>query len=120
MAAGFFQRIWYNINGTSIDEAKVTIRQHDLTDCGAACLTSISAHYGLRLPIARIRPLASTDQKGTNILGLVEAAQKLGFSAKAVRGDPDAVFEVPRPAIAHAVLNNKLQHYVVVYRADRN
>jgi ABC-type bacteriocin transporter len=117
MAAGFLQRLWYSLNGTSIDEAKVTIRQHDLTDCGAACLASIAVHYGLQLPIARIRQLASTDQKGTNVLGLVEASQKLGFSAKAVKGDAAAVFEVPVPAIAHAVLPSGLHHYVVLYKA---
>ena len=115
------ERLWYRLNHTTPDEARVTLKQHDLTDCGAACLASISAHYGLRLPIARIRQMASTDQKGTNILGLVEASKKLGFSAKAVKGDPDAVFEVPRPAIAHVIVGNqKLQHYVVVYRADKS
>lgn len=29
----------------------VKIKQHDITDCGAACLASICAHYGLRYPI---------------------------------------------------------------------
>ncbi|MCL2728174.1 MAG: cysteine peptidase family C39 domain-containing protein, partial [Bacteroidales bacterium] len=61
------------------------IKQHDITDCGAACLASIAAWYGLKLPIARIRQIASTDKKGTNLLGLVEAAGQLGFSAKAVK-----------------------------------
>lgn len=114
------ERLWYRLNNTTADEAKVTIKQHDLTDCGAACLASVSAHYGLRLPIARIRQMASTDQKGTSILGLVEASQKLGFSAKAVKGDPEAVFEVPVPAVAHVIVRNQLQHYIVVYKADKN
>ena len=114
------ERIWYKLNHTTPDEARVTLKQHDLTDCGAACIASISAHYGLHLPIARIRQLASTDQKGTNILGLVEASKKLGFSAKAVKGDPDAVFEVPKPAIAHVIVHNQLQHYVVIYKSDKN
>ena len=57
--------------------ARITIKQHDITDCGAACLVSIAAHYQLQIPIARIRQYAGTDKKGTNILGLLEAAQKL-------------------------------------------
>lgn len=113
------ERLWYRLNHTTPDEARVTIQQHDVTDCGAACLASVSAHYGLHLPIARIRQMASTDQKGTNILGIVEASQKLGFSAKAVKGDADVVFDVPVPAIAHVVLRNQLQHYIVIYRADK-
>ena len=39
------------------------IKQRDITDCGAACLASIAAHYELQLPVARIRQLASTDKK---------------------------------------------------------
>ncbi len=54
---------------------KTLIKQHDITDCGAACLASVAAFYKLQLPIARIRQYASTDKKGTNVLGMIEAAQ---------------------------------------------
>ena len=40
----------------------VKIKQFDITDCGAACLASICAYYGLQFPIARIRQYAFTDQ----------------------------------------------------------
>lgn len=96
------------------------IKQHDITDCGAACLASISAHHGLNYPLSRIRQLASTDKKGTNVLGLVEAAKKLGFSAKGVKGPFDALFNIPKPAIAHVVVNKILHHYVVIYDIDKN
>lgn len=56
--------------------AKTTIKQHDITDCGAACLASITAHYNLQIPIARIRQYAGTDKKGTNVLGLIEAVHE--------------------------------------------
>lgn len=95
------------------------IKQHDFTDCGAACLASISAYYGLKYPLSRIRQLAFTDKKGTNLLGLVEAAQKLGFSAKGVKGLFEALFKIPKPAIAHIVKKNALHHYVVVYDIDK-
>lgn len=94
------------------------VKQHDLTDCGAACLVSVSAYYGLKTPIARIRQLASTDQKGTNILGLAEAAQQLGFSVKAVKGPLDSIYENPYPFIAHVIIDRKLQHYVVVFEVS--
>ncbi len=64
---------------------RIKIKQHDITDCGAACLASVAAHYGLVMPIAKIRQIASTDKKGTNVLGLTVAAEKLGFSAKRVK-----------------------------------
>ena len=98
---------------------KIAIKQHDITDCGAACLASISAHHNLEIPIARIRQYAGTDKKGTNILGLIEAAQKLSFEAKGVRGEFDSLFKIPKPAIAHVVVKKKLQHYVVIYEVTK-
>lgn len=99
--------------------AKITIKQHDITDCGAAYLASISAHYNLQLPIARIRQYAGTDKKGTNVLGLIEASEKLGFEAKGVRGELDSLFKIPKPAIAHIIVKEQLQHYVVIYEVTK-
>lgn len=98
---------------------KISVKQRDITDCGAACLVSVAAHYGLAMPVARIRQLASTDQKGTNVLGLMEAAVKLGFSAKAVKGDMDNIAGMPYPVIAHVIIKERLSHYVVLYGADK-
>ncbi|RYU91980.1 peptidase domain-containing ABC transporter [Mucilaginibacter terrigena] len=95
---------------------RIQIQQHDIMDCGAACLASIAAYYNLNMPIARIRQMASTDKKGTNLLGLIEASAQLGFSAKGVKGDFDNLFEIPVPTIAHVLLPNHLQHYVVIYK----
>ena len=100
--------------------AKIAIKQHDITDCGAACLASISAHYKLEIPIARIRQYAGTDKKGTNVLGLIEAAEKLGYEAKGVRGDFDSLFKIPKPAIAHIIVKKQLQHYVVIYEITKS
>lgn len=106
---------------------RTLIKQHDITDCGAACLTSVAAHYKLHLPIARVRQYAGTDQKGTNMLGLIEAAQKLGFQAKGVKGTVENIAKIPLPAIAHVIIRKETQavatnagtglhHYVVLYR----
>ncbi|MBI9063809.1 MAG: peptidase domain-containing ABC transporter [Marinilabiliaceae bacterium] len=92
------------------------IKQRDITDCGAACLASIAAHHKLKLPVARIRQMAGTDKKGTNVLGLIKAAEKLGFTAKGVKGGVDALPKIPVPAIAHVVVKEVLQHYVVIYK----
>lgn len=91
------------------------VKQRDITDCGAACLASIAAHYELQLPVARIRQLASTDKKGTNVLGMIEAAEKLGFQAKGVKGPFESLSKIPKPAIAHVIIKEVLHHYVVIY-----
>lgn len=95
------------------------IKQHDVTDCGAACIASIASHYKLVLPLSRIRQMASTDQKGTNVLGLLEALQKMGFEAKGVRGELSSLFQIPKPAIAHVIIKASLHHYVVIYETSR-
>lgn len=93
----------------------VRIRQQDMTDCGAACLTSIGEWYGVKHPISRIRQWSSTDQNGTNVLGMIEAAEKMGFLAKGVRCTTDNFHNIPMPLIAHLKMPNGLFHYVVVY-----
>ena len=98
---------------------KIQIKQHDISDCGSACLASVAAHYDLFIPIARIRQYASTNKKGTNALGMVEAATKLGFSCKAVRGTTESLDKIPLPAIAHVIVHENLQHYVVLYRVKK-
>ena len=95
----------------------IKIKQHDITDCGATCLSSIASHYNLKVPLARIRQYAGTDKKGTNVLGLIEAAEKLGFEAKGVRAEYDSLFHIPKPAIAHVVIKEVLLHYVVLIEA---
>ena len=94
----------------------IKVKQRDITDCGAACLASVAAHYNLSLPVARIRQFAGTDKKGTNVLGLVEAAAKMGFLAKGVRGEWDSLFKIPKPAIAHIIVKEVLHHYVVLIK----
>lgn len=94
-----------------------SIKQHDITDCGAACLATISKQYGFTTSITKIREIAGTDKQGTNAYGLIKAAQELGFSAKGVKGDEKAFFsQFPLPCIAHVVVDGSLLHYVVIHK----
>jgi ATP-binding cassette subfamily B protein len=95
------------------------IKQRDITDCGAACLASIASHYQLKLPVSRIRQYAGTDKRGTNVLGLIEASEKLGFQAKGAKGALDSLTKIPLPAIAHVILKNGLHHFVVIYKVTK-
>lgn len=96
------------------------ILQHDMKDCGAACLATICKQYGLKMPISRIREVAGTDKQGTNAYGLVKAAGELGFTAKGVKGDQEAFFEeFPLPSIAHVVIDESLLHYVVIHKITK-
>lgn len=95
------------------------VKQHDVKDCGAACLSSLAAHYGLNLPIAKIRQICHTDTRGTNILGMTQGLNEMGFNAKGVKGGMDALGQIPLPAIAHVIVMQQLHHFVVIYKVDK-
>ena len=92
------------------------IRQHDQSDCGAACLCSIARAFGYDIPLSRIRELASTDRQGTSVAGMVEAAEKMGFLARGVKGPPQALKSAPIPSIAHLKVKKNFYHFVVLTR----
>lgn len=92
------------------------VKQHDITDCGAACLATICLQNGYETSISKIREAAGTDKQGTNVYGIIKAAEQLGFSAQGVKGDQDNFFsDFPLPCIAHVVVNGSLLHYVVIH-----
>jgi len=96
------------------------VKQHDITDCGAACIATIVKQYGLTLPISKIREMAGTDRKGTNAYGLIRAAEQLGFTAKGVKGEKESFFsDFPLPAIANVVIEGSLMHYIVIHKITK-
>lgn len=96
------------------------VKQHDITDCGAACLATISKQNGYKISISKIREMAGTDKQGTNAYGVIQAAEQLGFSAKGVKGNMEAFFsEFPLPCIAHVVVDGNLMHYVVIHKITK-
>src|SRR5437016_14650735 len=92
------------------------VRQMDGSDCGAASLATIARHYGRQFGLQAMRDLAGTDRVGTNLLGLVQAAERIGFAAKAVKGPYEALGQAPLPAVAHVKTAEGLGHFVVLYR----
>ncbi|MEK4419171.1 peptidase domain-containing ABC transporter [Bacillus sp. FSL K6-0268] len=97
------------------------IKQQDLKDCGPACLTMISRYYGWKTSISKIREVAGTDLQGTNVQGLIESGEKLGFDVKGVKAtNKNALHEISLPAIAHVVIEDGLLHYVVIHKVKKN
>ncbi len=98
------------------------VKQHDTKDCGAACLSMICRHYKLKLPMAKFRELIKVDNTGANIYGLVDGADKLGLKATALQGNADEFIdslykkEFSFPVIARVIIDDVLEHYVVVYK----
>jgi len=78
----------------------------------------------IKLNIAEIRLKAGTDIIGTNVKGLVEAAQKYGMIATPVKGTKEAINQsLPSPFIVHLHIvrneDNWVDHYVVVKKITK-
>ena len=96
------------------------IAQYLKSDCGAVCLKYVAHHYGISASVPQLRRLAGTTPAGTTLLGIVQAAGKLGLTAKGIRGDRSTLETCPKPAIAHVRLSNGGGHYLVVLRCRKN
>jgi ATP-binding cassette subfamily B protein len=92
------------------------VQQADGSDCGAAALATIALHHRITVGLPQLRDLAGTDRVGTSLLGLVRAAEKLGLSARGVKGTDEALSQVPLPAIAHMRTEEGRRHFVVLHR----
>ncbi|MBQ3642862.1 peptidase domain-containing ABC transporter, partial [bacterium] len=99
------------------------VQQLDEADCGAACISMILSYYNISKSVTRVREVASTDTMGTNLLGMINAFQAFGFTAKGLKGERDAISsELPVPFIAHInkeINGNRFHHYVVIKKITK-
>ena len=97
----------------------IEVKQYDIMDCGAACISSIGNFHKIYVPITKIRQWSETDKNGANVIGLIEALNKMGFHAKGVKANIQAIDKIPLPSIAHMMYENHLQHFVVIYKVKK-
>lgn len=89
-------------------------KQHDESDCAAACLEMILDYYGKSVNLRKLRTDAGTDILGTTGYGISVCAEKNGLSCKAFSApDKSMINQIPFPAIFH-IRENSREHYVVV------
>lgn len=93
------------------------VKQHDATDCAAACLAMVCLHYKKETTITQLRDIMGTDLKGTNLIGLTKCAQTLGFVSQAVRVDREGFLsDFTLPCIANVITKEGMTHFVVVFK----
>lgn len=85
--------------------------QHDAMDCGPTCLRMIAAHYGRNYSLEGLREKSHFTREGVSLLGISEAAEKLGLRSVGVFVSFEELKEAPLPCIVHW----NQQHFVVVY-----
>ena len=98
------------------------VPQIDARDCGVAALASIAKFYGSDFSLAHLRELAKTNKEGTTALGIVKAADEMGFETRPVQADKTLfdMSDAPYPFIVHVNKEGKLQHYYVVYQTKKD
>jgi ATP-binding cassette subfamily B protein len=87
------------------------VRQHDESDCGAACMAMVLQYWGSRISVSRLREVCNVSRDGASLLSLAEGAERFGFNARGVKIGVGALGGVSLPAIAHWEGN----HFVVLY-----
>ena len=88
--------------------------QHDVMDCGPTCLRMVAAYYGKRYSLEGLREKSFITREGVSMLGISEAAEKIGFRSICVQVGYEKLQEAPLPCIIHW----NQQHFVVVYKLN--
>ena len=91
------------------------LKQHDQSDCGAACLGMICKYYKMPIGLNRLRDMSNVSRYGTSMAALAEAAETIGFVTRGVRTGYEALMRTELPAILHWEGN----HFVVLYQMNK-
>tara|TARA_R110000868_G_scaffold319258_1_gene580017 strand:+ start:5695 stop:7890 length:2196 start_codon:yes stop_codon:yes gene_type:complete len=91
-------------------------KQTESKDCGPTCIKIVAKYYGKIIVIQNLRSFSETTRTGSTLLGLSDAAEKIGFRSLGVKLDLKKLSETPLPCIIHW---NKV-HFVVLYKIKKS
>lgn len=90
--------------------------QHDQMDCGPACLAMVSSYYGKEFGLQYLRDKSFITREGVSLLGISEAAEKIGFKHFSAKLNTEDFQNELLPCILHWNQN----HFVVLYKISKN
>ncbi|PWK78809.1 ATP-binding cassette subfamily B protein [Mucilaginibacter oryzae] len=79
-------------------------------DCGPTCLRMIAKYFGRNIKIQTLRQLCDINRESVSLLGISDAAEKLGLRSLGARLSLDDLKEAELPCILHWRQN----HFVVL------
>ena len=87
-------------------------KQPDQMDCGPTCLRMVAKHYGRNFNIQTLRRFCEINREGVSLLGISDAAEKMGFRSLGAKLNADDLKDAELPCILHWRQN----HFVVLYK----
>lgn len=92
------------------------ILQAEVAECGLACIAMISSYYGYQVNIPPLRKKSNLDSNGMNLKQLMELADQLKLSGRALQCSLEEIGDLKLPCILHW----DMQHFVVLTGVTKN
>ncbi|EHQ27575.1 peptidase domain-containing ABC transporter [Mucilaginibacter paludis] len=90
-------------------------KQHDQMDCGPTCLRMLAKYYGRNYSIQRLREYSNINKIGVSLLGVSEAAEKIGFRTLGAKVN----IEQLNTAVLPCILHWQQRHFVILYKKKK-
>jgi len=86
------------------------VLQTEVAECGLTCLSMIAGYHGYDTDLHSLRRRFPVSLKGATLAHIIQVAERLELSARALRVELDALESLQLPAVLHWDLN----HFVVL------
>ena len=93
----------------------IFIRQQDSMQCGIACLAMICRNYGKKYTIDALSDICFATTEGVSLLGISQAAKKLGFETTSKRISIERLSKTSLPCALHWNNWKKMFPFLVFY-----
>lgn len=91
------------------------ILQTEAAECGLASIAMVAAYYGYKTDLTSLRQEHEISLKGANLEELMQIADKLKLSSRALRLDLEHLSQLKTPCILHWDMN----HFVVLKKVTK-
>ncbi|QEM05984.1 peptidase domain-containing ABC transporter [Mucilaginibacter rubeus] len=91
-------------------------KQLDSMDCGPTCLRMVASYHGRKFQLRTLSNICGFNKDGVSMLGLNDAAQKIGFKTLGVKMTVQQLNFAEKPVILHW----RQSHFVVLYRIEND
>lgn len=91
-----------------------TVLQMEATECGAASLGMVLAHYGLWIPLEKLRAECGVNRDGSKASCVIRAARNRGCEADGYRWSAGELLKLVEEDIFPLIIHWEFNHFVVL------